>query len=99
MNKRSVSVIVLVLLFGTFFGTLLGEILAWMLPESVVRDFFLKSIDFSLGGYRGEPLSLDFIMIDVVFINPAASEEIYQDLHKDYSAIEPPTWSLLLAHL
>tara|TARA_Y100000590_G_scaffold465543_1_gene638160 strand:+ start:16394 stop:17974 length:1581 start_codon:yes stop_codon:yes gene_type:complete len=36
-------------------------------------------------------------MIDVVFINPAASEEIYQDLHKDYSAIEPPTWSLLLA--
>ena len=65
MNKRSVSIIVLTLLFGTFFGTLLGEILAWILPESVVRDFFLKSIDFSLGGYRGEPLSLDFIMIAI----------------------------------
>ena len=63
MNKRSIGVIVLILFFGTLFGTLLGEFLGWMLPESVVKDFFLKSIDFSLGGYRGEPLSLDFIMI------------------------------------
>ena len=60
MNKRSIGVIVL-------FGTLLGELLGWMLPESVVKDFFLKSIDFSLGGYRGEPLSLDFIMIAIKF--------------------------------
>jgi hypothetical protein len=67
MNKRSISVIVLVLFFGTLFGTLLGEILGWMLPQSVVRDFFLKSIDFSLGGYRGEPLSLDLIMIAIKF--------------------------------
>ena len=65
MNKRSIGVIVLILFFGTLFGTLLGEILGWMLPESVVKDFFLKSIDFSLGGYRGEPLSLDFIMIAI----------------------------------
>ena len=50
MNKRSVSIIVLTLFFGTFFGTLLGEILAWILPESVVRDFFLKSVKFTLGG-------------------------------------------------
>ena len=67
MNKRSISVIVLILFFGTLFGTLLGEFLGWMLPESVVRDFFLKSIDFSLGGYRGEPLSLDLIMIAIKF--------------------------------
>ena len=67
MNKRSIGVIVLILFFGTLFGTLLGEFLGWMLPESVVKDFFLKSIDFSLGGYRGEPLSLDFIMIVIKF--------------------------------
>ena len=34
---------------------------------------------------------------DVVFINPGNAVGIYQDLAKDYSAIEPPTWSLLLA--
>ena len=67
MNKRSIGVIVLILFFGTLFGTLLGEFLGWMLPESVVKDFFLKSIDFSLSGYRGEPLSLDFIMIAIKF--------------------------------
>ena len=36
-------------------------------------------------------------MTDVLLINPGSSDEIYQDLAKKYSAIEPPTWSLLLA--
>ena len=35
--------------------------------------------------------------MDVVFINPGNSKKIYQDLASDYSAIETPTWSLLLA--
>ena len=34
--------------------------------------------------------------IDVLFINPT-NRLIYQDLSDDYAAIEPPTWSLLLA--
>ena len=34
---------------------------------------------------------------DVLFINPGNHHAIYQDLAKDYSAIEPPTWALLLA--
>ena len=36
-------------------------------------------------------------MLDVVFINPGGAKRIYQDLAKDYSAIETPTWALLLA--
>ena len=36
-------------------------------------------------------------MIDVVFITPGNSEKIYQKLSGKYSAIETPTWSLLLA--
>ena len=36
-------------------------------------------------------------MIDVIFINPGHSKKVYQDLSQKYSAIEPPTWSLLLA--
>ena len=35
--------------------------------------------------------------LDVLFINPGAHDEVYQGLSEDYSAIEPPTWSLLLA--
>ena len=50
MNKRSIGIIVLILFFGTLLGTLLGELLGWILPDSVVREFFLRSIDFSLAG-------------------------------------------------
>jgi radical SAM superfamily enzyme YgiQ (UPF0313 family) len=35
--------------------------------------------------------------LDVLFINADSSSLAYQDLAKLYSAIEPPTWSLLLA--
>jgi len=35
--------------------------------------------------------------MDCLFINPNSSQKAYQDLSKVYSAIEPPTWSLLLA--
>ena len=34
---------------------------------------------------------------DVLFINPGNHRAIYQDLAKDFSAIETPTWALLLA--
>lgn len=35
--------------------------------------------------------------LDVLFINPDSSAQAYQGLAKVYSAIEPPTWALLLA--
>lgn len=35
--------------------------------------------------------------MDAIFINPDSSEKAYQALAETYSAIEPPTWSLLLA--
>jgi len=35
--------------------------------------------------------------MDVLFINPGNANGIYQKLSNKYSAIEPPTWSLLLA--
>ncbi len=35
--------------------------------------------------------------IDIVFINPNNSAQIYQKLSSKYSAIEPPTWAILLA--
>lgn len=35
--------------------------------------------------------------LDVVFVNADDAAKAYQDLSREYSAIEPPTWSLLLA--
>jgi radical SAM superfamily enzyme YgiQ (UPF0313 family) len=35
--------------------------------------------------------------LDILFINTTASQKIYQDLSKDYSAIEPPIWAGMLA--
>ena len=35
--------------------------------------------------------------VDVVFISPGNANGVYQELANDYSTIEPPTWSLLLA--
>ena len=35
--------------------------------------------------------------MDVLFINPGSNKKNYQDLSSKYSAIEPPTWLLLLA--
>jgi len=36
-------------------------------------------------------------LMDAIFVNPDSSAQTYQGLAKDYSAIEPPTWALLLA--
>ncbi len=36
--------------------------------------------------------------IDALFIHPNASKKIYQDLAKDFSAIEPPIWAGMLAN-
>jgi hypothetical protein len=70
LDKRSLSVIVLTLFFGTLFGTLLGELLGWILPDRVVREFFLKSIEFNLGSIVGDEVdvvSLDLVMLIVKF--------------------------------
>ena len=42
MNNRSIGIVIMILVFGTLFGTLIGELLGWVLPDSVVREFFLK---------------------------------------------------------
>ena len=36
--------------------------------------------------------------LDILFIHANGSKKIYQDLSKDYSAIEPPIWAAMLAN-
>src|SRR4051794_15942085 len=35
--------------------------------------------------------------LDVLFVNPNSAQKVYQDLSKQFAAIEVPVWSLLLA--
>ncbi|MCR4337161.1 MAG: cobalamin B12-binding domain-containing protein, partial [Candidatus Omnitrophica bacterium] len=34
--------------------------------------------------------------LDILFVHPNAAHKIYQDLSKDFSAIEPPIWAGML---
>ena len=49
MKKRKLYIIVLSLFIGAIFGGVGGNIFSLVLPESVVKDFFLTSITFDLG--------------------------------------------------
>ncbi len=69
MRLRSLGFMFLVLLMGAMVGSLLGSGLAYVLPEGVVKDFFLKSLDFSLGGLLGvnDAVSIDLLVIQLIF--------------------------------
>ena len=65
VNKaRSISLIFLVLLFGAMMGTFLGELLGFLLPPGVVKDFFLTSVYFNLAGLFGNATGV--VTIDLV---------------------------------
>ncbi len=64
MNKRSIGLIILILFVGAMAGTLIGELFGWILPEGVVKDFFLTSISFDLGGLVGNESGV--IVLDII---------------------------------
>jgi hypothetical protein len=49
MRKKSFAYFLLVIIAGALIGTVLGEIIAFVIPDGVVKDFFLKSATASLG--------------------------------------------------
>jgi len=52
-GRRDLKVITLVLFTGAIVGTLFGDLIGFALPEGVVKQFFLQSTEFSLGGILG----------------------------------------------
>ena len=48
-NKRPVLVIFLILFFGCVVGTALSQLLGAILPEGVVKDFFLIQLSWDGG--------------------------------------------------
>ena len=66
MKKRKLYVIVLSLFVGAVFGGVVGNIFSLVLPESVVKDFFLTSITFDLGGLINNEKSFSFFLCGIV---------------------------------
>ncbi len=70
MKKRSWGYITLGLVVGALIGSLLGNFFGWILPEGVVKDFFLIGVSFDLAGLVGSEsgvITLNLIIITIKF--------------------------------
>ena len=68
MKKRELHIIVLSLFIGAIFGGVVGNIFSLVLPESVVKDFFLTSITFDLGGLVNNDLGVFVINLKIIVL-------------------------------
>ena len=68
MRKRKLHIIVLSLFIGAIFGGVVGNIFSLVLPESVVKDFFLTSISFDLGGLVNNDLGVFVIDLKIIVL-------------------------------
>ena len=68
MKKRKLHIIVLSLFIGAIFGGVVGNIFSLVLPESVVKDFFLTSISFDLGGLVNNDLGVFVIDLKIIVL-------------------------------
>ncbi|MDC0882185.1 DUF4321 domain-containing protein [Candidatus Marinimicrobia bacterium] len=68
MQKRKVNIIVISLFIGAIFGSVFGNVFSLVLPESVVKDFFLTSINFDLAGLVGNDLGVIVIDLKVIVL-------------------------------
>ena len=68
MQKRKVHIIVISLYVGAIFGGVFGNIFSLVLPESVVKDFFLTSIKFDLGGLVNNEAGVLIIDLKVIVL-------------------------------
>ncbi|MEA3286835.1 MAG: DUF4321 domain-containing protein [Candidatus Marinimicrobia bacterium] len=65
-RRRNVKIIVLMIFSGAIIGTVLGDVAAALLPESVVRDFFVLAFDSAKFGLA-EPFVLDLRIFSITF--------------------------------
>ena len=66
MNKRNVSLIIVGLFLGAIIGGVIGNIFGWMLPEGVVKDFFLTSLSLDIGGLAGNELGVLILDLKII---------------------------------
>jgi len=49
MRKKSLGFILIILFVGALIGSAFGEVVAYILPDGVVKQFFIKSATASIG--------------------------------------------------
>jgi hypothetical protein len=63
-QKKSVGTVLLILIFGALIGSTLGEVIGKVLPDGVIKDFFVKSIKL---GFDAGTLDLEVFTITFGF--------------------------------
>ena len=66
MKNRDISLIAIGLLTGAIIGGVLGNLMGWMLPEGVVKDFFLTSFELDIGSSLGDETGV--VVVDLKII-------------------------------
>lgn len=62
MRKKNLAWIFVIVVLGALVGSALGEVLAYVLPQGVVKDFFLRAATVSFG-----PATLNLIVFTFTF--------------------------------
>ncbi len=60
MRRKGLGLILFVIFLGAIIGSAMGEVLGLILPNGVVKEFFLRSASFSVG-----PAVLNLIVFTV----------------------------------
>ncbi len=66
MSKRNLSLIILGLFIGAAIGGVIGNLLGWVLPEGVVKDFFLTSLSLDIGGLAGNEMGVLILDLKII---------------------------------
>jgi hypothetical protein len=61
-RQKRLGILVVMVVFGMILGTALGEAIAVLLPEGVVKEFFLRSVVASIG-----PGTLNLVAFTITF--------------------------------
>lgn len=62
MRKKSLGILLLFLFLGAIIGSALGELIAFLLPDGVVKQFFIRSATIGF-----DPLTINLGFINFTF--------------------------------
>lgn len=68
MKNRDISLIIIGLFSGAMIGGVLGKLLAWLLPSGVVKDFFLTSLTYHIGGLTKNEVGVIVIDLSIIVL-------------------------------
>lgn len=57
-QRLSIGWVILAIIIGALMGSAIGEVIGLILPDGVVKDFFLRSISFGFG-----PANINLVIV------------------------------------